>query len=286
MTARTIEGKAYAVPYDTFESPVTVGGERYIVGFKVTESPSGGTVVHSVDIVKSPETEFRALYDQYVKSGAGNQNIESGAGEGYNGSGFDKEHSAGSTADSTVNGIDVVDPGGLNKRITALWYKDGATQSTATSDTGKLIVDDPFDDTGYLKANVIYQSGEFYYNYETDSQGRLEQFQTDDLRLTERTDRLPHNPNTPGKVQGDHAGHLAGDRFGGSPHLDNLVSQSSDVNLRQYKKIEDQWAKAIKEGRLVQTRVDVVYEGNSKRPTGFNITYKIDGKAYFKFLKN
>jgi hypothetical protein len=60
MTARTIEGKAYAVPYDDFESTVTVGGEQYIVEFKVTESPSGGTVVHSVDIVKSPEPEFRA----------------------------------------------------------------------------------------------------------------------------------------------------------------------------------------------------------------------------------
>jgi hypothetical protein len=87
MTARTIEGKAYAVPYDAFESTVTVGGEQYIVEFKVTESPSGGTVVHSVDIVKSPEPEFRALYDRYMKSGAGNQNVETDTGEGYNGSG-------------------------------------------------------------------------------------------------------------------------------------------------------------------------------------------------------
>lgn len=39
------------------------------------------------------------------------------------------------------------------------------------------------------------------------------------------------------------------DRFGGSPNLDNIVSQSKDVNLSQYKKIENQWAKAISEGK-------------------------------------
>lgn len=41
----------------------------------------------------------------------------------------------------------------------------------------------------------------------------------------------------------------AGDRFGGSPNLDNIVSQSKDVNLSQYKKIENQWAKAISKGK-------------------------------------
>ncbi|HJF31183.1 MAG TPA: DNA/RNA non-specific endonuclease [Sporosarcina psychrophila] len=35
---------------------------------------------------------------------------------------------------------------------------------------------------------------------------------------------MPHDPNTPGKVKGDHAGHLAGERFGGSPELNNLIS--------------------------------------------------------------
>ncbi|MCY7791647.1 MULTISPECIES: DNA/RNA non-specific endonuclease [Bacillus] len=43
----------------------------------------------------------------------------------------------------------------------------------------------------------------------------------------------------------DHAGHLAADRFGGSPELDNLVSQSSNVNQSKYKRLENKWAKAI-----------------------------------------
>ena len=151
---------------------------------------------------------------------------------------------------------------------------------------GKTLVDNPFDDAGNLKVSVKYQSGEFNYNYETDFLGRLEVFQTDDLRLTERTDRLSHNPNTPGKLPSDHAGHLAGDKFGGSPYLDNLVSQSPDINLSQYKKIENQWSKAIEEGKQVQTQVKVKYLGNSSRPSKFIIDYSIDGEYFSQTLVN
>ncbi|HLS60806.1 MAG TPA: DNA/RNA non-specific endonuclease [Virgibacillus sp.] len=51
--------------------------------------------------------------------------------------------------------------------------------------------------------------------------------------------------------QCDHAGHLAGDRFRGSPELDNLASQSSAVNLSEYKRIENEWAQAIDEDKSV-----------------------------------
>ena len=102
----------------------------------------------------------------------------------------------------------------------------------------KIFTDNPFDEVGNLKSNVKYQTGEFKYNYETDVNGRISNWNTDNLQLTKRTERLKHNPNTPGKVAGDHSGHLAGDRFGGSPNLDNLVSQLENVNLSQYKKLK------------------------------------------------
>lgn len=99
-----------------------------------------------------------------------------------------------------------------------------------------------------LKPDIRYKTGEYDYFYETDNLGRIEKFKTDKLQLTEREKRLSHSKNTPGKVKGqDHAGHLAGDRFGGSPKIDNLVSQLSDVNLKKYKKVEDKWAAALKE---------------------------------------
>ena len=141
-------------------------------------------------------------------------------------------------------------------------------------------------ENGKLKADITYKTGEFDYIYKTDSKGRISNWSTDDLQLTERAERLPHNPNTPGKIEGDHAGHLAGDRFGGSPEIDNLVSQSSSVNLSEYKKIENQWAKAIGEGKKVTTNVEILYDGDSLRPKGFKVRYTIDGVAYSKRILN
>ncbi|URZ14855.1 DNA/RNA non-specific endonuclease [Clostridium felsineum] len=123
-----------------------------------------------------------------------------------------------------------------------------------------------------LKPNIRYKTGEFDYFYETDNIGRIEKFETDNLKLTERSNRLPHSKNTPGKLRGkDNAGHLAGDRFGGSPKIDNLVSQLENVNKSQYKKIENQWAKALEEGKQVKVKLDIKYEGNSMRPSKFNV---------------
>ena len=155
-----------------------------------------------------------------------------------------------------------------------------------TSETEKLFVDTPFDDTGNLKPNVKYQTGEFNYNYETDANGRISNWNTDNLQLTERESRLSHDPNTPGKLDGDHSGHLAGDRFGGSPELDNLVTQSQNVNLSQYKKIENQWANAINDGKEVTVNVNIKYDADGLRPTEFNVEYTIDGKYYSKDILN
>lgn len=100
---------------------------------------------------------------------------------------------------------------------------------------------------------------------------------------------MSHSKNTPGKVKGqDHAGHLAGDRFGGSPKIDNLVSQLSDVNLKQYKKIEDEWAIALKETppKKVTVDVEIIYSRNDMRPKEFIVNYTIDGEWGFEVLKN
>ncbi|OPX41836.1 putative ribonuclease YeeF [Ruminiclostridium hungatei] len=131
-----------------------------------------------------------------------------------------------------------------------------------------------------LKPDIRYQTGEFKYFYETDGKGRIIKFKADNLQLTIREERLPHSKNTPGKIKGkDHAGHLAGDRFGGSPKLDNLVSQLSEVNLSEYKKLENQWEAAIKDGLEVTVIIDIVYEGGGLRPLKFLIMYTIDGDA-------
>lgn len=76
------------------------------------------------------------------------------------------------------------------------------------------------------------------------------------------------------------------DRFGGSPNLDNLVSQLENVNLSQYKKIENQWADAIKNGKQVTVNVDIIYDGVNIRPAAFNVEYTIDGQYFSKYIIN
>lgn len=150
----------------------------------------------------------------------------------------------------------------------------------------KVFTDNPFDEAENLRSNIKYQTGEFKYNYETDANGRISNWNTDNLQLTERDGRLNYNSNSPGKIEGDHAGHLAGDRFGGSPELDNIVSQSQNVNLSQYKKTENQWAKAISEGKEVTVNVDIKYDGDGLRPIEFNVEYTIDGDFFSQSILN
>lgn len=100
------------------------------------------------------------------------------------------------------------------------------------------------------------------------------------------TGRLPYVHNTPGKQPGDHAGHLAGDRFGGSGKLDNLVSQYWLVNLSSYKVLENKWYRAIKADKTVEVDVEVIYNGDDLRPSEFFIVYYIDGEKQTKRITN
>lgn len=136
-----------------------------------------------------------------------------------------------------------------------------------------------------LKPNVTYQTGEYDYRYQTDAKGRIKEFKTNSLQKTKRSDRLPHDPNTLDKLPGDHAGHLAADRFGGSPRLDNLVSQASHVNLSSYKQLENTWVKAIESGQQVVVTVQLDYETNA-RPTAFTVNYSLNGVTNNVYIIN
>lgn len=150
----------------------------------------------------------------------------------------------------------------------------------------KLITDGSHMKNGKLRANIIYRTGEHHYIYETNSKGVIVHAYADDLQLKIHEGRKPHNPKTPDKQEGDHAGHLVADRFGGSGDLDNLVSQAKKVNLKHYKRLEDAWARAIKEGKKVTVDIKIEYSGDSLRPKGFDINYKINNVKYYDFIKN
>ena len=190
---------------------------------------------------------------------------------------------AGSAAAAYTAGATLNSAHNMSNDFNRIFSSKGANSEGTSTAKGDI---NPFNEAGNLKPNVKYKSGEYNYSYETDEMGRINKFEIDNLKLTNREGRLDHNPSTPGKLDGDHAGHLAGDRFGGSPELDNLVSQSSNVNLSQYKKIENQWANALKEGKQVKVKVEVEYAGDSLRPSKFNIKYEIDGDQFIRSIIN
>ena len=152
-------------------------------------------------------------------------------------------------------------------------------------DRGKTIItkevsSNPFLDDGKLKPNIKYAAREHNYYYETDELGRICKCSADELKLKEHLGRLKHNPNTPGNLEGDHAGQLVADVFGGSPELDNLVSQAKDVNFKQYRDIERAWEKALKKippDEITDLKIEIIYDGKNTRPTAFKIEYCING---------
>lgn len=79
-------------------------------------------------------------------------------------------------------------------------------------------------------------------------------------------------------------GHLIAKIFGGSGELDNLVAMDKIVNRSDYRIMENQWKNALQEGKEVKIKIDIIYDGASKRPKEFIINYSIDGEKGRKKL--
>ena len=162
-------------------------------------------------------------------------------------------------------------------------YQVGQTFGEA-SDT--VVTDGSHWENGQLKSNITYKTGEHNYIYQTNENGLISCVIADDLQFKTHDGRLKHNPNTYGKLAEDHAGHLIGDQFGGSPELDNLVSQAKNVNMSEYKVIENQWAAALKNGQKVSVKIDIKYDAGNSRPTSFSVVYEIDGVRSRQIIMN
>ncbi|EPL6457046.1 DNA/RNA non-specific endonuclease [Providencia rettgeri] len=111
--------------------------------------------------------------------------------------------------------------------------------------------------------------------YKTDSQGRV---QSVEAKLSLNTnDRNSYQQCKAGKcgVAGDEGGHLIATRFNGPGEKLNIVPMNSNLNRGEWKKMENSWADALKNGKQVNVKIEPVYSGQSGRPSSFNVTYKI-----------
>ena len=50
---------------------------------------------------------------------------------------------------------------------------------------------------------------------------------------------------------------------------------NSNLNRSEWKKMENIWARSLKENKEINVKIEPVYIGNSDRPSSINVTYKI-----------
>ncbi|KWW22257.1 hypothetical protein AS888_13365 [Peribacillus simplex] len=129
-----------------------------------------------------------------------------------------------------------------------------------------------------LKPNIEYTSPGGHV-YKTDEKGRITSVEGSlDLGSGKRNNYAQRIAGREDRLPDDQGGHLIASIFKGSGHLDNLVPMNANLNMGEWKKLEISWAKALDSNppKTVEVKIYPVYEGNSTRPTSFDIEYKID----------
>ena len=86
--------------------------------------------------------------------------------------------------------------------------------------------------------------------------------------------------------EGDDRGHLIGDQFDGSNGLENMIPQDAIVNRNDFKNFENSLAREVKDGKVVEYKVEPVYEDGSRRPLAIVVTYSIEGEESIRIFPN
>ena len=80
------------------------------------------------------------------------------------------------------------------------------------------------------------------------------------------------------RQEGDDGGHLVARILGGSSGNENIVPMRDTVNRGDYKKVENEIAQAVKQGKNVDDSGEIMYEGDETRPSKIKRVYEIDGE--------
>lgn len=122
--------------------------------------------------------------------------------------------------------------------------------------------------------------------FKTDSQGRTESVESS--LSWSKNDRNTYKQCKAGKcgVDGDEGGHLIAIIFNGPDEKLNLVPMDGNLNKGAWKKMENTWANALKDGKQVNVKVEPSYSGSNVRPDSFTVTYQIDNERPVREIFN
>ena len=217
--------------------------------------------------------------------------------------GFDKGFEASSFGANMESGIDIgeskIDTGEMKIDTGELAIDNN--ESVIDIGESKIDTGDAEIDTAETEKETaeVYREGEALlpdkqyevngYHYETDHLGRISKAEGQ-LRIEEGYKRNMENVTG---YEGqeyrptDDRGHLIAHEFGGSDRLENLVPMDSAVNERgEYRAVERKLESAVKDGADVNLKVEPKYDGESRRPSDFKVTYTIDGEKEITMIKN
>jgi hypothetical protein len=128
--------------------------------------------------------------------------------------------------------------------------------------------------------NMVQQSA----MYELDGLGRTVRAEMNDVSFVPKDFRerdAAAQEARSGDSPADHAGHFIASVFGGAPSEYNMAPmQGNELNLSNYKRLENEIKSAAQAGKTVDFAVQAVYEGESPRPSHFNTIFTIDGERY------
>lgn len=132
------------------------------------------------------------------------------------------------------------------------------------------------------------------YGYAKDSNGRIVYACAESLRMALGEERVRDYKSQltvggkdrflcdkDGNILPADGGHLFAVIFGGSPFKDNMVAMDRYINRSVYKRLENEWAKAIAEGYDVKVELYLPYTNSRERPDVIMATYTFtkDGQS-------
>lgn len=127
------------------------------------------------------------------------------------------------------------------------------------------------------QGRVVTKNG---YTYHLDEKGRVTKVEGD-LKLNKgqgRNTTAQKQAGGPDRLPDDQGGHYIGRRFDGPKDDFNHFAQNGNFNNSAYRKLENSWERAIKDGKSVRVEISPSFKGDSLRPDTLKVRQWIDGK--------
>ncbi len=141
------------------------------------------------------------------------------------------------------------------------------------------------DDNGqtYKKNGELLPNTEYTVNgnkYKTDERGNKVSCDSQPEYTEEGSRNMKEQKESGGdeRQEDDDGGHIIARILGGAEGEENLVPMRRTINRGDYKRMENEIAKALQEGKKATIHIDIAYDGDSSRPSKIRAEYAIDGQ--------